>query len=175
MARGTSVHWINLLASRLLKLRNTRNARKGLVDEALVFDLGVVAEVDQEPELLASRLQLVDHLRTVFVGQFLDRLDLEDDLAEAQEIRLVLLFQRLSLVLESKPRLPIEGDLLLPKLKRQAFLVHRLQEAIAFLFVHLETGANDPIALIFADDPFCCHFCAFCVFRSYPPPGQQSY
>ncbi|MBS3822255.1 MAG: hypothetical protein KGY81_10885, partial [Phycisphaerae bacterium] len=48
------------------------------------------------------------------------------------------------------------------------------QEAIAFGLVHLETGANDPIALLFEDDPFCFHFRAFCVFRSYSPPGQRA-
>jgi hypothetical protein len=49
-----------------LKLRNTLNTRKGLVDESLVLNLGVVPEVDQEPELLACRFQVVDHLFRAF-------------------------------------------------------------------------------------------------------------
>ncbi len=55
--RGHEVGWTNWLASNIFELRNTRNTRKGLVDEALMLDLGIVAEIDQQPELLPGRLQ----------------------------------------------------------------------------------------------------------------------
>jgi len=54
--RALDVRWTNVLASNSLELRN---ARKGLVDESFVLDLGVVPEVDQEPELLAGRFQVI--------------------------------------------------------------------------------------------------------------------
>jgi len=42
------VRWTNLLAFNSLELRNARSTRKGLVDESLVLDPGVVSEVDRE-------------------------------------------------------------------------------------------------------------------------------
>mgnify|MGYP003702697595 CR=1 FL=1 len=74
-----------------LELRNTRNTRKGLIDEPFVLDLWIVPEVHQQAKLLTGRLQVVDHLSAVFVGQLLDRPNFEDDLSETQEVRLILL------------------------------------------------------------------------------------
>jgi len=63
--RVLDIRWTNVLAFKSLKLRNARNTRKGLVDESFVLDFGAVPEVDQEPELLAGRFQVVDHLKRV--------------------------------------------------------------------------------------------------------------
>jgi hypothetical protein len=60
-----------------------------LIDEALVLDLWIVAEIDQQPELLPCRLLVVDHLGTMLINKLLDRLDLDEDLPEALEVRLV--------------------------------------------------------------------------------------
>lgn len=157
-----------------MKLRNTRNTRKGLVDKSLVLNPGVVSEVDQEPELLAGRFQVVDHLSTVLVSQLLDCLDLDDDLLEAQEVRLILLFELPTLVLKSKSGLLHEGDLLFPELNGEAFLVHGLQESVALFLVHLEACADDPVALFLEDDSFS-HFSAFRVFRSSIPRTDKSF
>ena len=65
MARGTSVHCINVPASIILKLRNTRNTRKRLIHEPFVLDLSVVPEIHQQSELLAGRFQVADHLHAM--------------------------------------------------------------------------------------------------------------
>jgi hypothetical protein len=68
-----------LLVSKRCSLRKTRKTRKGLVDETLVLNLRVVPKVDQQPEWLARRFEVVDHLGAMFVGKALNRFDLHDD------------------------------------------------------------------------------------------------
>jgi hypothetical protein len=117
-----------------------------------VLDLGIVAEIDRQPELLPGRLQVVDQLCTMLINQLLDRLDLDDDLPEALEVRLLLLLQP------------------------QARLEDRPQKSVALFLVHLEAGTDDPVALLFEDNPFLSHFRAFRVFRScFPRANSQGF
>ena len=124
VTRSPNIHCINLSTFGFLELRNTRNTRKGSIDEPFVLDLWIVPEVHQQAKLLTGRLQVVDHLSSVFIGQPLDRLDFQDDFAETQKIGFVLLLQRPTLVLQSKSRLLLERDLLLGQFSRQTFLIH---------------------------------------------------
>ena len=55
-------------------------------------------EVDQHPEFALRHSQIVENLPTVFVGQSAHRLELQDYLSKAKDVRYVLLLDLLALV-----------------------------------------------------------------------------
>jgi len=111
------------------------------------------------------------HLGTVFVGQFGDSLDLDDDLAEANEIRDIPLKEFASLVDQREFGVRLVRDLLEFKFNLQALLIHGLRKPAPFLFVHLEASPHDAVAFIFEQQfhrflPFVCFVC-FVVHRYF--------
>ena len=60
--------------------------------------LGICGEVDEQPELAASKAEVVHQLSTMFLCQCLHRLDLDYDLPITMEVGDVGLFDRLSFV-----------------------------------------------------------------------------
>ena len=61
-----------------------------LADDALDFDSGVVPEVHEQRHAVASGLEVVVDLRPVVISEFLQRLELDHDLAETDEVGLEL-------------------------------------------------------------------------------------
>jgi hypothetical protein len=94
------------VAAKSVKMRDRggfSKVRPGLIYEPFVLDLWIVPEVHQQAQLLTGRLQVVDHLSAVFVGQLLDSLDFQDDLSETNKVRFILLLQPPTLVLAICP------------------------------------------------------------------------
>src|SRR2546423_632800 len=129
------------------------------VRQPFVFEFGVMAEIDQQTHFEAGGVEVVDHLGAVLVSQRGHRLDLDDDFVVAHEVRLVLLFQRPSFVRQRQRLLRDKEDALHFKFDLQAFLINSLQKPTAFLFVHLEAGADDFVCFVFVEEfLYRCHF-----------------
>jgi hypothetical protein len=59
------------------------------VSKTFVFELWVVAEIDQQTELEARRAEVIQQLRPMLVGEGRDCFDFNDDLIVADEVRLI--------------------------------------------------------------------------------------
>jgi hypothetical protein len=68
--------------------------RKGLEDDAFVFDLWVIARIHQEAEFVAGGMHVIVDLGAILRGQFVQRLDFHDHLVETDEVGFVLLIQK---------------------------------------------------------------------------------
>src|SRR5690606_23833438 len=55
--------------------------------DALPFKLWVVAKVDEQSEAMAGRVEVIDHLCPVFVGESRDGLEFHQDFVEANHVR----------------------------------------------------------------------------------------
>jgi hypothetical protein len=88
-----------------------------------------MSEVDEQPEAEAGRLQIVEDLCAVFVGQFPHRLQLNDDPLETYEIRLAHLLECPAFVRERQFGLSDERNALQLELDRQALLVRGFEES----------------------------------------------
>src|SRR5262249_2366279 len=109
----------------------------------------MVAEVYEESETESSRLQVIVDLLSMLVVQRGDGLDLHDDFVETDEIRLVGLFQGMSLVGNLQLGLRYEGDCLETQFQLQAFLIHRFHEAATLILIHFKTSSKDRITFFF--------------------------
>jgi len=107
-----------------------------------------VAKVDQQSNLGAGCGQVVEHLRTVFVGQGGDRLNLHNHLIEAEKVGDEALCQRVPLVGQGKLFLSIEPNVLHPQFDLKAFLVNRLRETASLLVVDLKAGTDQAVGLL---------------------------
>ena len=66
--------------------------------ESLDGHARIRAEIDQQPKLALRHSQIVENLPTVFVGQSAHRLELQDYLSKAKDVRYVLFLDLLALV-----------------------------------------------------------------------------
>ena len=128
-----------------------------LVNEPFMLNTWMVAEVDQQPKLPTSNLEVVDHLGPMLVAQLPDCLDLDDDALEAEEVRLVELIETLALVSECETWLLDKGDFPGAELDCQTRLVDGLEKSTALLFVDLQTRPDDAVALFLENNMFL-HF-----------------
>ena len=116
--------------------------------QPLVLQFRVSSKVDKDAQFIAARVEVVDHLGRVLVDQLPHRLDLDDDLPEANEVRLIRLFEALAAVAQRQLRLSDERDVLVRELQRQTFLINGFQESATLPIVDFETGTHDLVALI---------------------------
>src|SRR5438132_3723953 len=98
----------------------------------------LVAEVNEQAKAKAGGFQVVMDLGTMLVGHLGDSLDLDDDLAEAEEVGVVVPFQGPPFVGEFKFGLWLEGDASQSQLDLQTFLVDCFQKATTSVLVHFE-------------------------------------
>ena len=73
-----------------------------------MLDPGVVAKVDQQPQLVAGRPEIVVHLSAMLVSKLGHRLDFKDDLPEADKVGHVLLLQRTPFIRQRQPDLRLK-------------------------------------------------------------------
>src|SRR5688572_5297389 len=109
-------------------------------------------KINEEPESMAGRPKIVVNLRSVFIHQRRDRLDLHDDFSEANEIRRISLLQRPPFVVQREALMGEKGSALASKLQLQTLLKHRLEKSAAFLLIDLKARAHDAIRLLAIDD-----------------------
>ena len=109
--------------------------------DSLDGDARIRAEIDQQPRLALRHSQIVENLPTVFVGQSAHRLELQDYLSKAKDVRYVLLLDLLALVEDRqllrgfKRNLP-QGELLL-----KALLIHLFAPHVAHRLVDVKQRA----------------------------------
>ncbi len=115
------------------------------------FDLRfrVMAEVDQQAEFQARRLEVVLNLRAVLVSQFRHGFQFHDDLVVADEVGLVFRAQRTVFVFQSQRHLGHEGNALQAQFDLQALLVNGFEETAALFPVNLETRPHNLVAFNF--------------------------
>src|SRR5439155_12620746 len=103
-------------------------------------EIRVLAEVDQQSQFVIGRAQIVEDLRPVFVCKCGHRLYFQDDLFEADKVRLVSALEKVSLISERQRLLWNERQLLNSELDFETLLVNRFQQAAAFFVINFKTS-----------------------------------
>lgn len=101
------------------------------------------------------------------VNQSRYRLDLNDDLVIADEIRAKFLVQDLAFIAQRKVRLSNVWNVLQSELFTQAFLIYWFGETTAFVVVHLKARPNYFIALVLEQN-FSHFLASFALFAGKP-------
>ena len=108
-------------------------------------------EIHEQAESVAGGVEIIEHLGTMLIRQRRHRLDLQDDLLEADEIRLESLTKRPAFVAQWQMRLRRERNALQTQLNFQTLLIDGLSEAATFLVIDLKARPLDPEALVFIE------------------------
>jgi hypothetical protein len=107
------------------------------------LDLGVVAEVDEQTELHACGLEIVDDLGTMLVGEIWDGLQLQNDLPEANDVWNEGVFETAAFVEERELALSVERDSLNFKFGLQTFLIDGLSKTASFELIDLKASSSN--------------------------------
>src|ERR1035437_6949130 len=121
------------------------------VHNTFPFQLWVMSEVYEQPQLESRRVQIIQHLRPVLIHEIGNGLEFQNDLSETNKIGLVALPERTAAIRQRQRRLRHCRQLLKLKLNLHAFLIDRLQEPATFVLVHRETAAHDGVHLFLVD------------------------
>ena len=97
-------------------------------------------------------MEIIQQLSPVLIGECRHSLQLDNNLLETNEVRFVPLPQNLATLSQFQFLLGQERYLLKSKFDLATLLVDRLQQAAPFIFVDIEAGPNDGIALLFEQD-----------------------
>jgi len=116
------------------------------------FQFRVISEVDEKTKSKSSRLQIVVNLCSMFVSEFGDRFDLQNDPVEADKVRLVYLSQFVALVTQLQFLLSGEWDGLETEFEFQAFLINGFHKTAALFIVYFEAGTDGFERLFFEQD-----------------------
>jgi hypothetical protein len=108
-----------------------------------------MAEIDEQTQLKPRAIQIIEQLRTVFVDQLGHRLDLNDDLVETDIIRLVLLLQFLSLILQGQHLLGGKRNATFLEFYCETFLIDTLEKTAAHRFICLKASTDDSKTFFF--------------------------
>jgi hypothetical protein len=119
------------------------------IDEALIFELRIMPEIDKKSDLVPGGVEVVDDLGAVFVGQHGHSLEFQDDILEADEVGFVGLAKRTAFLFQAQRFLGDEGDAFQAKFNLHALLIYCLQKTAALLLVNLEASANDAVRFVF--------------------------
>src|SRR5690606_14488168 len=109
----------------------------------------IMGEIQKETESKPGRLQVILDLCSEHIVEFGDSLQLNDDAAVADEIRLIMQSKLSSFVFHLNLRLLNERDILDLKLDRQTLVINRFEEPCSQLPIHLETCTEDRVGLLF--------------------------
>jgi len=128
-----------------------------------------MTKIDQESELKSCASQIVVNLGAMFVAQLGYRFDLEDDLPEAYEVRLIAMFQRPIFISQYKLSLRCKRNSTKAEFDLQALLINRFQKSRSLDLIDLKVSPHDPITLVLKQDhnpslPNCLFFVYFVYF-----------
>ena len=101
----------------------------------------VVSEIDEQTELHASCLEIIDDLGTVLVGEIWHGFEFEDDFAEADKIRDERVSQTPVFVGERKLLLCIERNVLEFQFCFETLLIDWHSESTALQLIDLKAGS----------------------------------
>ena len=110
-----------------------------------------MAEIIQEAELITGGFEVVGDLSPMLIRELGDSLQLDNNFAIANKIRLVLLFQNTSAISQHEGLLRNERDTPFRKLDGQTFLIDWLQETAAQCPINFHASPIDRIALFFIE------------------------
>lgn len=123
--------------------------------ESLDGHARIRAEIDQQPKLALRHSQIVENLPTVFVGQSAHRLELQDYLSKAKDVRYVLFLDLLALVEDRQFLLGLRRNVPQGKFLLKALLID--------LFApHIDAATNNVA--------FSCGFVRFSCLTTLPRP-----
>jgi len=114
--------------------------RAPLVNESLVL-APTTAKVEQEADLHLARLEVIEKLRHVFLGQGLSGLQLHNNFLFHDQVRNVVP-DRLTVVDDLKGNLLLNRHVSVAQLDFHCVLVHLLQKAISELAVDVESRSQ---------------------------------
>ena len=108
----------------------------------------MMPEIHQQTQPIAGGAQVIQHLRTMLIHQFGNRLDLQNNLRVTDKIWLKSLAQWFAFVTQGQMRLRHEWEALQSQFNLQALLIHRFGEPAAFFIVNLKARPNDAVAFV---------------------------
>jgi len=111
-------------------------------DEAPVVEAGG-AEIDQKCPLKTRCFQVVENLSGFNVRQCLDRLQLNDDGVEAEEIGAIGCTERFPFVADRDSMLPNVGNVPLDEFHLKCILIYAFEKAISQHPMHLHRRSDD--------------------------------
>ena len=123
-------------------------------DEPLDLQLGVGSEVNQDTQVELARIEIVEDLRTMRVGQGFNGFDLNNDLIEAKEVRSEILIDPRPFVDQCQSWLCDEGNTPARKFDLQTRLIDRFRKSTSHLIVDLEARTRDGKGLILEENIF---------------------
>ena len=134
---------------RLAALINpSKRLRQELQCESLNSHTRIRAEIDQQSELVLRHSQIIENLPTVFVGQSAHRLELQDYLSKAKDIRYVLLLDLLALVEDRQFLLGLKRNVPQGEFLLKALLIDLFAPHVAHRLVDVKYSALNGIHLV---------------------------
>src|SRR5262249_8540048 len=130
----------------------TRRQKQQLSDNPLDLDSRVVAEVDEEAQPTASRLEVVVQLGFVFLANVGNRFEFHDDCVVTEEVRRVRGGEEQALVVELQRRVWLARDALCAEFDLQGLLIDSLQKPTSKVVVDLEAGPSNLVGLVRVDE-----------------------
>jgi len=121
-------------------------------DNSFIFQKRAMTKIDRESQPKSSAPEIVVNLGAMFVAQLGYRFDLEDDLPEAYEVRLIAMFQRPIFISQYKLSLRSERNSGKAEIDLQALLINRFQKPRSLDFIDLKASPHDPVTLIRKQD-----------------------
>src|SRR5262249_15580250 len=113
----------------ILSKKQKRPSRVRSADDALVLELGIVAEVQEQSEAEPGGLQGVVGLGAMVRDEVRHGLDFHDDLGETEKVRLEPGLELSVLVEQDQLLLRLERNRPQTNLDLQTLLIHRLQKS----------------------------------------------
>lgn len=119
-----------------------------LPDEAFSFQFAVAAEVEEQADLEAGCLKIVEELGVVFAGEQIEHFQHNDNLPKANEVGNVCAGKALPFVFDVDCLFDIEGNAACLQLDLHGFLIYIGEEAGAERTMHFYRGRCDGIGFV---------------------------
>ena len=140
---------VEFLFVEIREIRGSKPRGKSMgQDDSLPLQVRVVTKIYQQPELHPRCFEVVEHLGTMLVGEFLDRLQLDDDLIVTYQIRNVGVAQGLPAVGKGQLSLRIKRYAEVLQFDLHAILIDRFHETVALVIIHGKATTDDLECLV---------------------------
>ena len=109
-----------------------------------------MAKINEETELEVAGLQVVQDLSAMLIRQLADSLD--NDFLVADKIGKVFLVEDSTSILEGQSWQGDRWNMRMPEFNVEAFLINRLVESAALIFVHFEASTDNGVAFVLENE-----------------------
>src|SRR5262245_17392112 len=110
-----------------------------------------MAKVDQKAKFKAAGFQVIENLGSMLVSDFADGLEFNDYLVVADKVGEIFLVENSTSIFQRQSGLRDCWNAAMFEFNAKAFLVNRLVEAAALVFIDFEAGTNNGVTLILED------------------------